>query len=368
MSVIREQAQRNLFYVYTPRWIETSAGIKVLHQLCSLLNEIGQEAYLVFSEESLNNSPRINGELFTPILTKELFLAHKLSHREPIVIYSETIVGNPLNAKYVIRYLLNYVELLGGPSKFDCNTFFISYTKDIAHDYREKSFQESEVFFLPSIEVKKIPFNEKKEDFWLLYRGKINDYSVSKNYIDIKFLESTLNSKVEIVARSGKKYIERRELLDKLSKAKGVILFENSAIIMESLLSGGIAILLPSNLSRPIIGKEEFGLNGISLSLDLEEIERAESTKHLARSQYLALYENTDERLINLILKIEAFFSKMHPKDIGELRLPKNVKFINGGRILLSFKILRKNGLRAFLKLIISFMYRRLRFFLHQGK
>lgn len=102
------------FIIFTPSYCEDSGGIIVLHKLCHLLNEIGCHAYLCPDRVNINpgiknkidNYFRIKKyrtlqEYNTPIVTPEIF------HEDFVAVYSETVEGNPLGSKNVVRWLLH---------------------------------------------------------------------------------------------------------------------------------------------------------------------------------------------------------------------------------------------------------------------
>jgi hypothetical protein len=99
------------------------------------LNEAGQEAFLVLTDVQYNLRPRVNSRLRTPILTQEQVTGHFLAKRNAIVIYSETVSGNPLKAKNVVRYLLNYAGALGGSELFQKEEYVVSFSKNILSSY-----------------------------------------------------------------------------------------------------------------------------------------------------------------------------------------------------------------------------------------
>jgi glycosyltransferase involved in cell wall biosynthesis len=94
------------YYIYAPPYRENSGGVRALHYFCHALNLIGQEAYVTTSE--------VCDILRTPTLTDEIRRQHGRAGREPIVIYPEVIADNPMQARHVVRYLLNVPGLLTG--------------------------------------------------------------------------------------------------------------------------------------------------------------------------------------------------------------------------------------------------------------
>lgn len=97
-------------YKYVIGWSQlspNSGGQIVLYLLCDLLNRLGEKAYM--SGGSFPNSLNLN----CPIKPQEL----SLQSEDVIVIYPEVILGNPLNAKNVARWILYKVGVNGGNSQ-----------------------------------------------------------------------------------------------------------------------------------------------------------------------------------------------------------------------------------------------------------
>jgi len=136
------------FLIFAPSYRPDNGGGIVLHRLCSLLNELGYEAYLT---RFFNGAPvygndfvvplstiaaraiwnlitpfKVNREWFTPVIkTPQLPLGP-----EWIVVYPEIVFGNPLKAQCVVRWLLHRPgfhtgHMYYGPGEYhvDFNTF-----------------------------------------------------------------------------------------------------------------------------------------------------------------------------------------------------------------------------------------------------
>lgn len=108
------------FYIWAPDYRDSSGGIRVLHYLCHILNEIGEEAYLINTKIA---SPRLR----TPLLTFAKFKQHFLAGQNPVTIYPEIISTNPSNTPLIARWLLNVPGHLGNHIEFEPNDLIFYY-------------------------------------------------------------------------------------------------------------------------------------------------------------------------------------------------------------------------------------------------
>ncbi|WP_298397964.1 hypothetical protein [uncultured Azonexus sp.] len=100
------------FYIYAPDYRDSSGGIRVLHYLCHILNEMGEEAYLVGTQVA---SPRLR----TPVLTLKRLEEHFLAGQTPVTLYPEVVSNNPANTPLIARWLLNVPGHLGKDIDFE---------------------------------------------------------------------------------------------------------------------------------------------------------------------------------------------------------------------------------------------------------
>lgn len=100
------------FYIFAPDYRETSGGIRVLHYLCHILNELGEEAYIL-------NAKEVSKTLRTPQLTFAKLEEHYAAGRNPVTVYPEIIHANPASTPVVVRWLLNVPGHLGKPIEFE---------------------------------------------------------------------------------------------------------------------------------------------------------------------------------------------------------------------------------------------------------
>jgi len=342
-------SKTNLFYIYTPRWINSSAGIKVLHYLCHALNCAGQDAYLVFSDFPNKLSPRVNSNLRTPILTNEQAQAHFLSSRSPIAIYPETIPGNPLGAVRVVRYLLNYAGALGGEISFPAHEYVVAFSQNIAMHYEDLNKSSGiPVLFLPPVDPTEFIFNREKKPFQLVYAGKYRSFVGPPTEVgDLPSVE---------IFRDGKQMQSREEVKKLLSEASVLYCFENSSLITEAVLSGTPVLLVKSKFFTEMIAEHELGQGGIRDINSSNALHEAKESVDAGAAQYLESFPNFEKSLSEFITESSHFFKEYHQTHPMALRRDRII-FLNH-KLTLSLQILRSKGLGALIRMVF-FYYRR---------
>lgn len=98
--------------VVAPPYNPTSAGCVVLHELCDALNQIGQPCYMVINigDQFITSN---EDQYFSSASKRSLYSEDPIPECKEIintgiVIYPEVIIGNPLNAVNVVRYMLYF--------------------------------------------------------------------------------------------------------------------------------------------------------------------------------------------------------------------------------------------------------------------
>lgn len=129
--------------IFAPPYDPDMGGAVVMHKLCSLLNELGEQAYvyrlfnnqagllaltrLLFksSVRGLISSFNVNRRLQTPVLPRY----PRAFDDEWIVVYPEIVRGNPLQAKNVVRWMLYRPGFHTGDMLFGENEFHVDYNR-----------------------------------------------------------------------------------------------------------------------------------------------------------------------------------------------------------------------------------------------
>jgi len=277
---------QNPYYIVAPDYTHKSAGIRLLHQLCSVLNQMGHEAYMVTN--------KINGALWTPRLTDETKVAHYLTGKKPIVVYPEVIKGQPLGFGLPVRYVLNYPGLLGGGDRNyqDNETIFT---------FHAEYYESPNLLYLPLINIKQIesvkPLKERVSGSSALY---YNRYTPSKSEI-----EDLGDGCIDVSTKSDHEF---EDIIAILKSVEILYCFETSAIMNEAIFCGCAIVLLPNKQMKqlPEIIKNR-GLKGISWGKETEDIRRAIDTVNEAKEKFL-------NDLINWIPQLQRFIDLTQSK------------------------------------------------------
>lgn len=343
--------RQNPYYIYVPRWIDSSAGIKALHYLCHSLNRTGQIAYLVLCEPVFDKKPRVSPHLLTPILTQEIADCHFKEGLTPIVIYSETIPGNPIGGPFVVRYLLNFIGVLDGPKAFSDEDYLLSYTQMIAEHTKEMmGVDVDQVLFLPPIDPRDFSFNSNKEDFQLVYAGKYRSFvGIPRKVGNLKSIE---------IYRDGPKMQNRDTVKKLLSRASIVFIFENSSIATEAILSGTPVCFIKTPLSEKIIAEYELGKFGVAVDESEISIEEARSSIPRAIENYLNQIQEFNNNLDKFVSDTQFLAGSVGYQHV--VNVPIFDTFVTPHRIALATQIVRKRGLRALCRVTYHFVMRRL--------
>lgn len=269
--------------IYTYDFDMGIGGIKVMHKLCHLLNEMGYESYLMpifVRNEFLTYYDN------TPIITEEI-----LNDIENcIVIYPEGIKYNPLNSKNVIRWIL------GPPREED----IITYSKDdmilwyTDYYYLEHVGQkENRLFILEFHED--IFFNQNKE-------RKGTSYCIRKCK-DPKFIHP--KDAMFIPYHDAGDLIELSNLFNQTEK---FYCYDNYTFLsVQAAICGCISIVVPDGTKT----KEEWlagsALSKYGMAFGEDDIPRAIETLPL-------LYQEIDNINLEMYEQINIFINKCKNK------------------------------------------------------
>ena len=308
---IYQMTTNDVFYIYAPPWRDSSAGIRVLHYLCHSLNTIGCQAWLVLTNPK-SKGQLVNPNLNTPVLSKLQSRIHVKSGISPVVVYSETILGNPLNATRVMRWVLNFPGALGGYLHFPTKDFLVAYSNGLA----------------------------------LVYAGKYRSYIGAPPMLPDNPIE---------LFRDGEAKLSRKEFLNELGRAEKIYLFENSSVATEAVLLNTIAIFVQNKFLGSIIAESELGNGGVSIGFGENELERARWTLPEARIKYEEAQENFWKQLKSIVENsIEHF--QHRPVQLKQINVPTGHYGLFRHRVRLIEGSVRQKGAKAALQTIVNYL------------
>jgi len=248
-----KRQKESIFYIYAPEWRENAAGVKVLHQFCHLINQIGGDAWLVTHSRKKTSDSEIG--LITPRLNLLEYLRHRIRRHDIVVVYPETITFNPLRGNKIIRYHLNYPGHLSNfkPKLIEFN---LSYSENIS---KRLGLISGTKLFIPIV-PKLLPSRSHKpnlSDLSSVYIGKYFDYF--NNGLRNKLIRDTGILKI---FRNGQQKQTQKEAFEIIANSSFLSVFENSSIILESLLIGTPVKLHTNQYFDELIAGAELGYEG----------------------------------------------------------------------------------------------------------
>ena len=225
------------FIIFTPKRWSGSAGIYALHSLGNNLLAIGCDVYFYFYD-LVDHSPTNHQNEETYFYEDHLenrTAWKRASGRLPlvddsIVIYPEVIPDNPLNAKKVVRYVMNYPEKNMHPMRAGKGDFILCFFEEY---FPNRCQYELPIIFFPEIikDYKNgIPFSQRSSDATYIGKGV--------KLPGAHFLPGTL-----AIDRDNPK--TKNELYNALSKTRYFFSWDPiSTLNIEALYCGALPVLL----------------------------------------------------------------------------------------------------------------------------
>ena len=307
------------YIIFTSEFDPAIGGVTVLHKLCHLLNEQGQHAYLWPMHNNYHNF-RINANYNTP-------LANETILNNSIVIYPEIVVGNPLNAKNVVRWILNIPGKVGGDGIFDQNDMIYYYSGAFVEKRQDAKI-------LQLIELYKGLFKNKN----MQRKGScyVNRRNKNMNLIH------DLSDSIEI-----KNITPSEELVNIFNKTEYFFSYDIASFLsLQAAMCGCISIVIPhENITKKEFFEQD-ELRKYGISYGMENIEHAVSTMHKVESHLEDLEKKHLESIKNFITETQEYFYKDKKNNFirneNHSILLTAEKFIEDGKFNEARKVLRK--------------------------
>lgn len=276
------------YIIVSPNFQENSAGIRALFILYNDLRELGFQTFITGPSENHDNSIQI-------LSTIE---ARAFINRGYAVVYPETVTGNPLKAKTVIRFVGNKPGLLGGEKVYSESELVFYYSDAYREAIKNKV---SGKLYIPTIDERIFYFRETPTKARML-----NCFYVGKsNYKDGYFKkEETFE-----ISRSS----PPRSELGKLLRVTDILYcFDNStAFAYEAALCGCRVVIIPDGTAKKQdYEKYELGREGIAWGPN--ELDLATNNHHAIRKKYEAAKVDYQKQLQEFIKITQARMSSSH--------------------------------------------------------
>lgn len=273
------------FYIFAPDYRETSGGIRVLHYLCHILNELGEEAYIL-------NAKEVSKNLRTPQLTFAKLEEHYASGRNPVTVYPEIIHANPASTPVVVRWLLNVPGHLGKPIEFE--------EKDLIFFYEAwclpKGKEGLPLFIHPVVDA---VFNnaDNPEDS----NREFECYYANKYHLGRKPI---LPEHRNLVSLGQEIKRTPEEIAGILRKSKVLYCYEPSGIISEAQACGCPVLLIQSHYFPLPSDDTHHRIPGLAIYGEENAYEKALNTLHLITERHSRNRADSWEMAIQLIQKV----------------------------------------------------------------
>ena len=269
------------YYITAPRWTNSSAGIRALHLLCHALNRSGLKAFML--HHPFDEHPRTwtNDELLTPMLYEKQAKEHFEQGLTPIVLYPETISGNPLQASLVARWVMNFPGLLGGDFVYDPQEICFGYSRELA----AAAGVPEQVLHMPTIDTRIFyPADDHEKRSGGCFCA--SKYKLVHNGI----LDPITDGCFEITRQMADS-LTPKELAEFLRRSEIFYAYENTALATEAVLCGCPAVFIPNPYLTEMIGREELGAEGFAWGTDPAAIERARAGVTQGAINYFKTYD-----------------------------------------------------------------------------
>lgn len=133
------------FIIGAQSYKHNSAGVRVLYELAARLKKMGDPPSP--TQASPEATPRRGGYGGTwTVSIIHPFCIPKPLADQSIVVYPESITGNPCGASRVVRYILNVPGKMGGDKEYAKEELLVAYCDELA------KYADGQVLYVPVIE------------------------------------------------------------------------------------------------------------------------------------------------------------------------------------------------------------------------
>jgi hypothetical protein len=306
------------YYIVAPRYIRTSAGVRVLYKLCDLINKSGASAFIYLRPHSnidLSCSPMD----VAPFLTDKIATYHFENGLTPVVIYPETFDISKFNAPFRVRYLLNYDKLLFSNKALDNDDYLIAYSENIADQLTVKK-PISTIFLPVSDPIFYCPPKIENRHGGVFYAGKYKYHFGGKTF--------SITDGLPEITRDEPRSQSPEEIRKLFQESEFFYCYEDSALALEAMLCGCPTVFIPNKFFTETLANQELLGLGYAWGTSEQEIQRAKNTVHLVRNRYIELVNNAQYEIKKFVDKTQLIAQRTSYKKMFAANLlpePSNI-------------------------------------------
>jgi hypothetical protein len=270
------------YYILAPRYIRTSAGVRVLYKLVDLINRQGGTAF-IFLWPSFNKDAAASPMDVAPFLTKNIVDYHFRNGLTPVVIYPEIVQVTKFDPPIRVRYMLNYHRLLAENESLDCDDYILSYSERISEELETAKPRgtlfipvSDSVFYCP-------PATEITRSGGVYYAGKYKYRFGGKTY--------PITDGMPEITRDRPDSQTPEEIRTLFQNTEFFYCYEDSALAIEAILCGCPTVFLTNEHFKAPLGAKELAGLGYAVGTSPEQLAHARATVAAAREHYLELLD-----------------------------------------------------------------------------
>jgi hypothetical protein len=284
------------YILYCPKYNEENGGVIAMYKLCDLLNTMRYEAYVW--KYPLVDDFILNKNLNTPtIYTEDL--------ENYIIVYMESVAGNPLNAPNVVRWFLNKPGFFTNKIIYGHSEYYFYFQEAF---YKENYIKAKNdrlcITQFPLDIYQQTNFGERVGSCYLMRKGKgreiIHDLSDS-------------------ICLDGLSHLEISKIFNRTRYFYSYDLYTTYSTF--AVLCGCISVVMPKQ-NLPIDKWQPIESLRYGVAYGIEEIDYAIQTQHKVAITLELQEESNKIDLINFIEKTQNFFM-INSKSINNINNEK---------------------------------------------
>ena len=289
-----------MIYVYNASYERSSYGVRILYTLVEILNSLGYMRAKTICHEQYTE--QLEEKIPLRYKNSTLYEKHNFDKSQikddDIVVYSDVISGNPLEAKRVVRYLLNRpYYLLSQGVEYGDSDFLMAYSQIVDENLPQLFILNDDRHLYggtPSAE---------KQDQLAIYFGKVNLGMLSARSKEIQRIVSSYKKTI-IITRFYP--TSKLELIKILRTSQLLLCFDPlTNLSYEATLCGTPSVVFDNTFSS---SRKNFNLPLYGVMNDLRQWEEASREVSLAFGVYEEALEYQNSKVFQMFEKIEKHF------------------------------------------------------------